>query len=210
MLDDGPIVERARRGDEAAWRILYERHVDLVFALAMRVVAERDAALDVVQETFIRASRALAGFRGEASFRSWLARIAMNETHTWLRRRAQRSEISLDAASPPVDEERPIDAKLARRETAARAFAFVRRLPEQQRDAVLLRITEGYSYREIGELLGTSEGSARVSYHHGISKLRAYMSEAAASGKEPEADEREDASGGDAGGPGGTRQLGAS
>lgn len=59
MLDDARAVEQARRGDDAAWRILYERHVDLVFRLAMREVGDRDAALDVVQETFIRATRGL-------------------------------------------------------------------------------------------------------------------------------------------------------
>ena len=71
--------------------------------------------------------------------------------------------------SPPRLE-RPIDADLV-----GRALEFVQTLPDQQRDAVLFRTTEGLSYKEIAEMLGTSEGSARVSYHHGVSKLRAHM-----------------------------------
>ena len=68
-----------------------------------------------------------------------------------------------------------VDTAVARGDLAERAFEFVRTLPDQQRNAVLLRTTEGYSYREIGEMLDTSEGSVRVSYHHGIAKLREHM-----------------------------------
>lgn len=180
MLDDGPVIEQARRGDESAWRHLYESHADLVFRLAIRSVGEREAALDIVQETFIRASRAIEGFRGEASFRSWIARIAINETRTWLRRQTRRREVSLEVVRDRSDGAMAVDTAVARGELAERAFEFVRTLPDQQRDAVLLRTTEGYSYREIAELLDTSEGSVRVSYHHGITKLREHMAELAA------------------------------
>ncbi|MFQ5680055.1 MAG: RNA polymerase sigma factor [Gemmatimonadota bacterium] len=175
MLDDDQAVEQARRGDEAAWRYLYERHVDLVFHLALRAVGDRDGALDVVQEAFVRAARGLDGFREEASFRSWIARIAINESRTWLRRRARRREISLERVPGRAGGEELPDAVLARQDLARRALEFVRTLPEQQRDVILLRTSEGYSYREIAEMLGTTEGSARVSYHHGMAKLREHL-----------------------------------
>lgn len=175
MLDDGRAVEQARRGDAAAWRLLYERHVDLVFRLAMREVGDRDAAMDVVQETFLRALRGLDGFRGDASFRSWVARIAINQSRTWLRTRGGRREVPLEAAPPLVERLAGPEVALARSELAERAFSFVRTLPDQQRDTILLRTTEGYSYREIAEILGTSEGSCRVSYHLGMEKLRKHL-----------------------------------
>lgn len=175
MLDDGPIVEKARRGNEAAWRQLYERHADLVFRLALRTVGEREAALDIVQDTYVRAARAIEGFRGDASFRSWISRIAINEARTWIRKTARRKESSLEAVPGQADGALPVDEAVARSELAARAVGFARTLPERQRDAVLLRTVEGYSYREIAELLGTSEGSIRVSYHHGINKLREFV-----------------------------------
>lgn len=175
MLDDGRAVEQARRGDEAAWRFLYERHVDLVFRLAAREVGDRDAAMDVVQATFIRATRGLDGFRGDASFRSWIARIAINESRTWLRNRGRRREVSLESTPPPAAAGRDPEAATVRGDLAERALAFVRALPEQQRDAILLRAAEGCSYREIAEILGTSEGSCRVSYHHGMAKLREHL-----------------------------------
>ena len=175
MLDDGPVVEQARRGNEAAWRQLYDRHADLVFRLALRTVGEREAALDVVQETYVRAARAIDGFRGDASFRSWISRIAINEARTWIRKTARRRESSLDVVPGQPDGAVPVDEVVARSDLAARAVAFARTLPDRQRDAVLLRTTEGYSYREIARMLGTSEGSVRVSYHHGIGKLREFL-----------------------------------
>lgn len=175
MLDDTAVVEQARRGDERAWRELYERHVDLVFRLAFRVVKDRDVALDLVQEAYVKASRAIDGFRGDASFRSWIASIALNEARSWVRKRARAPRVSLEAVPEPVSEERLPDQEVVDGDLAARALGFIETLPDQQRDSVLLRATEGLSYREIAELLGTSEGSARVSYHHGMAKLRAYM-----------------------------------
>jgi RNA polymerase sigma-70 factor (ECF subfamily) len=176
MLDDCTAVEQAKRGDEDAWRDLYERHVDLVFRLAYRVVSDRDVALDIVQETYIKASLAIGGFRGDSSFKTWIASITLNEARSWIRRQARESTVSLEAVGEPESGDRRTDEALADRDLAARAMAFVETLPEQQREAVVLRATAGLSYREISELLGTSEGSARVSYHHGIGKLREHMS----------------------------------
>lgn len=175
MLDDGRAVEQARRGDEAAWRVLFERHADLVFRLAMREIGDRDAALDVLQETFLRAWRGLERFRGDASFRSWVARIAINESRTWLRGRSRRREVRLDDRPLRAPGTGELGAAVERSELAERALALVRALPDQQRAVILLRTTEGYSYREIAEILGTSEGSCRVSYHHGMAKLREHL-----------------------------------
>lgn len=177
MLDDARTVEQARRGDERAWRLLYERHVDLVFRLAVREIGDREAALDVVQETFLRAARGLDGFRGEASFRTWIARIAIHRTRSWLREQRRHRELPLEAVPPRPGAGRGAAEAVARAELAERALAFVRTLPERQRDTIVLRTSEGLSYREIAEILGTSEGSCRVSYHHGMAKLRERFAE---------------------------------
>jgi RNA polymerase sigma-70 factor (ECF subfamily) len=175
MLDDRAAVEQARLGDERAWRRLYECHSDLIFRLAMRTVGDREAALDIVQETYVKASRALDGFRGDASFRSWLASIALNEARTWVRRTLRKREVSIESIAEPAQTGASADVVVARADLAERALEFIRTLPDQQRDAVLLRTTEGLPYREIAEALGTSEGSVRVSYHHGMAKLREHM-----------------------------------
>ena len=175
MLDERRAVEQARKGNESAWRSLYETYADFVFRLAMRRVGDRDAALDVVQETFIRASTAIDGFRGDAAFKSWIARIAINEATNHTRRRVRRRETPLEAVEhAPSGAEAP-DQKAVRKDMAERAFAFIRQLPNQQRDVLLLRTTEGLSYAEIATVLGSTEGSVRVSYHHGLRKLKEYF-----------------------------------
>lgn len=183
MLDERQAVEQARRGHEVAWRYLYEGHADFVFRLAVRTTGERAAALDIVQETFAKAAAGIDRFRGESTFRSWLARIAINETTNWIRRRARRRESTLEAAGQLAGAHRP-DEEAARLDLARRALAFARTLPPQQRDVLILRATEGFSYGEIARALRTSEGSVRVSYHHAIRKLREHfgVSAAASSG----------------------------
>ena len=178
MLDDRSAVEQARRGDERAWRELYERHVDLVYRLAYRVVNDRDVALDVVQEAFVKASGAISRFRGDASFKSWIAAIALNEARSWHRKRARERQVPLDAVPEPEAPQRPVDRAASEADLAERALEFVMTLPDQQRDAVVLRTTEGLSYREIAGMVGSSEGSVRVSYHHGMRKLREHMKSA--------------------------------
>lgn len=175
MLDDRAAVEQARLGDERAWRVLYERHVDLAFRLACRVVNDRDVALDVVQEAFVKASRAIGGFRGDSSFKSWIATITINEARSSLRKQGRERQVSLESVAEPESGGRRADDRVSDRQLAARALDFVATLPDQQRDAVLLRTTEGLSYREIAAIVGSSEGSVRVSYHHGMTKLREHM-----------------------------------
>lgn len=189
MLDERQAVEQARRGHEAAWRYLYEGHAGFVFRLAVRTTGDRAAALDVVQETFASAAAGIGRFRGESSFRSWLARIAINETTNWVRRQARRRELAIERADHIAAGNRP-DEGVARRDMAERALAYARTLPPQQRDALILRTTEGLTYGEIARALRTSEGSVRVSYHHAIRKLREHFGvEPAAESRGPEHDE---------------------
>lgn len=175
MLDDRAAVQQAQRGDDHAWRVLYERHVDLVFRLACRVVKDRDEALDVVQDAFLKASRSIHGFRGDSSFKSWIAAITLNEARSSLRKRGRERQVSLESVAEPQSGGRGPEDRASDRQLAERALEFVRGLPDQQRDAVLLRTTEGMSYREIAATLGSSEGSVRVSFHHGMRKLRDHM-----------------------------------
>lgn len=177
MLDERRAVEQARQGNESAWRSLYETYADFVFRLAMRKLGDREAALDVVQETFIRASRAIGDFRGDAAFKSWIARIAINEATNQIRRQARRREAPLEVVESAPSGEMGPEAEMVRKDMAERAFSFIRQLPDQQRDVLLLRTTEGMSYAEIADALGSTEGSVRVSYHHGLRKLKEHFEE---------------------------------
>ncbi len=132
---------------------------------------EEDAA-DATQETFLKAFRGLRGFRGDAAFRTWLLAIASNEVRGMLRRRSRRREAPLGEVEAYASDDPGPEEETVRRGEAQRLLRVLRKLPEKQRQAVTLRIFEGLSFREVGAVIGSSEGAARVNYHHGIKRLR--------------------------------------
>ena len=139
------------------------------------MMQDDDAAQDVVQDAFIKAFRALGGFRGDASFRTWVLTIAGNEARGALRRRGRRRETALEDAGPVRSEQKAPDTEAVEAQEAARARRMMETLPEKQKLSVALRIEEGLSFKEIGEIIGSSEGAARVNYFHGIRRLRELM-----------------------------------
>jgi RNA polymerase sigma-70 factor (ECF subfamily) len=173
--DDGELLQRARAGESGALEVLVARHHGAAYRVALGVLGSEADAADAAQEGLVRALRGLAGFRGDASFRTWLLTIVANEARSVLRRSARRREGPLEhdhaAAGPGIGE------AVAQRDEAARARALLARLPEKQRLAVQLRVDEGLSFREVGEVIGSTEGAARVNYHHGIRRLREWMDE---------------------------------
>lgn len=172
---DEVLVRRARDGEESALSALVKRHADAVYRVALAIAGDRDVAQDVSQDAFLKAFRGLEGFRGDAAFRTWLLTIAANAARGALRRRGRRRETDLDAAPPVVSEVRGPDEDAVLVSEAARAREALGRLPEKQRLSVQLRVDEGLSFREIAEVIGSTEGAARVNYFHGIRKLREWM-----------------------------------
>jgi len=172
---DAELVERGRSGDDAALSTLVQRHHGAAYRVALSLMRDGDAAQDVVQDAFVKAFRALDGFRGDASFGTWLLAITANEARGALRKGARRRETALDDAGPVRSEEMdPADAAVMSQESA-RARRMMERLPEKQRMSISLRIDEGLSFKEIGEVIESSEGAARVNYFHGIRRLRELM-----------------------------------
>jgi len=168
-------VARARTGDEAALSELVHRHHAAAYRVAVSLVRDDDTAQDVVQDAFLKAFRALDRFRGDASFRTWLLTITANEARGALRKRSRRRETALEDAPAVVsDELDPAEGAVISQESA-RAREMLDRLPEKQRLSVSLRVDEGLSFKEIGEIIGSSEGAARVNYFHGIRRLRESM-----------------------------------
>lgn len=173
--DDAALLARARAGDAHARDELIGRYVDDVFALTSRMLGNAEQGADAAQDAFVNALRGLDSFRGEASFRTWLLRIAANAARTAMRRSGRRREAPLEiveaTAADPADPTRIV----TQRSEAARAIALLAGLPARQRQVVTLRATVGLDYREIGRLLGCSETAARVNYHHGMKRLRELM-----------------------------------
>lgn len=174
-VPDAELVARGRDGDAHALDLIVRKFHAGAYRLALSYLRDTHAAEDAVQDAFIKAFRSLDGFRGDASFRTWLYRITANEAKGALRRTGRRREEPIDDAdtvawtgSDPAE-----DAVVS--QEAERARTMLQRLPEKQRLSVTLRIEEGLSFREIGDVTGSSEGAARVNYFHGIRRLRELM-----------------------------------
>jgi RNA polymerase sigma-70 factor, ECF subfamily len=170
--EDGGLLDRARSGDEAALDAIVARHYRAVYEVTYRVLGDPELASDAAQEAFIKAIGALGTFRGDASLRTWLLRIATNTARSAGRKSTSRREVALEPESVGAGSGPDPASQAVTRTEAERASRALERLPEKQRLAVSLRIYQDLSHREIAAVLGSSEGAARVNYHLGIKRLR--------------------------------------
>jgi RNA polymerase sigma-70 factor (ECF subfamily) len=149
-------------------------HKGRVYGVALRVVADPDLAADVVQETFLRAWRGLARFRGESQVSTWLHRIAINTALTARRRAARNDDTSLDSIDEVVAESTPYADPERRGEVLdlrARLEEALDSLPPGHKAVVILKDIEGWSHSEIAERLGISESAAKVRLHRAHRRL---------------------------------------
>jgi RNA polymerase sigma-70 factor (ECF subfamily) len=173
---DAALIEEALRGRLDAFNQLVLRHQDHLFALVYRLVPDRDAAADAVQEAFFSAYRNLAAFRG-GSVRSWLGRIAVNAALDLQRARRRRPsqqypEFEDESWQPPAEAavEPETKALAAERSTAlARALGA---LPSEQRNCIVLFDVEGYDYAEIAGIMRVEVGTVKSRIHRGRLALR--------------------------------------
>ena len=169
---DEELVRDARDGSQGALDQLVDRHHAIVYRTALGILGDADEAADATQETFMKAFRALGRFRGDARFRTWLLTIASNAARGMHRKRERRREKPLEDAPDVVAPGRDGSQAVSEAEEVERVARLLARLPEKQRLAVQLRTQEGLSFKEVAEIIGSSEGAARVNYHHGIRRLR--------------------------------------
>jgi RNA polymerase sigma-70 factor, ECF subfamily len=175
--DEGDLglIARWKSGDQRAAARLVERHAD---ALARFAVSngERNDVEELVQDTFVRAFASLDGFRGDSSFRTWLFSIERRlllDRRRSLRRRKDVIEIQEGDAATSFD---ALDSVMAD-ETQLRLKRAMTRLSPTQREVFTLRVSEGLSYKEIAELVGTTEGAARVHYHNAMRTVKESLDE---------------------------------
>jgi len=175
-LNDLDLIDEIRSGSRAAFDQLIRRHEQLVYRIAYSFTGEAEGALDISQNVFIRVHDKLDRFQGRSAFRTWLARIAHNESLSWLRsqkRHTNHSDVDdlAGPACPPVQE-----MALVRAERSRDLLAEVHRLNPRQRQAVLLRYFEKMPVREIGDVLECSEGQVKSILFRSLQKLRTHLS----------------------------------
>lgn len=169
---DLELVARWRAGDERAATALVERHAPPLARYVVSLgVRDGEGVQDVVQDTFVRAFGALEAFRGESALRTWLFTIARRLVMD--RRRAQRRdrmmvEVEEGDATTAYD---ALDGIVAD-ESRQKMQDAIGRLTPTQREVFTLRVNDGLSYKEIAEVVGTTEGAARVHYHNALRTVK--------------------------------------
>ena len=166
---EAALIERCVAGDETACADLVAAHQRTVFNLAFHLLGDRDEALDVSQEVFLRVFRTLSRFRGQSALRTWIYRIVVNQVRNrqrWWRRRRRADLVSLDdhlKRCGEIEATREIlpDRLLASKETASRIWAAMERLPFEQRTALVLREVDGLRYEEIAFTLDVAIGTVK-------------------------------------------------
>lgn len=159
--EDSRLVERARDGDTRAFADLVRRHQGPVFRFLLRMTGSRDEAMDLAQETFMKAWQALPRWQPRAQFRTWLFQIARNGALDVLRRRGAVEFVPIEDEPVAVAQDPGPDEQLDTRERYRLLEAALQRLPAEHREILLLREIESLSYAEIAVALGIQEGTVK-------------------------------------------------
>jgi RNA polymerase sigma-70 factor, ECF subfamily len=167
---DRELAERFRSGERGAFDLIVRKHQKGVWRVVRRYVKGDADAKDVTQQVFVRAFKGLASFRGAASVRSWLYRIAINCALSWIRdhRREQPCEIAEDSLTAmPI-----APGRISDDQDGVRLRAAIAQLPPKQKLVLELRVFDDLSFKEVAELADCSENAAKVNFHYAVKKLR--------------------------------------
>jgi len=162
---DRVTLERARRGEMAAFAAIYSRFSGACYTLALRVLGEPSGAEDIVQEVFLKMFATVRGFRGDAPFGAWLKRLTANATIDVLRSRQRFRDDDVDA----LFESMP--AASADAEDGVDAWSLLQRLPPRARAVVVLHEVEGYTHKELADLFGQSESYSKSILARALKRL---------------------------------------
>jgi RNA polymerase sigma-70 factor (ECF subfamily) len=180
--DETELIRRAREGDRAAFGMLVERYQHRVVRVAMAVVHNQDDALELAQETFVRAYENLAKFESRSSLSTWLYRIAANIAIDFRRREGRQTilrgeEGELEISRLPSESGNSF-AETARGELNKRLRDALKQLTPEHRAVILLREVEGLSYDEIGDILECPRGTVMSRLHYARGRLRTLLKDA--------------------------------
>jgi RNA polymerase sigma-70 factor, ECF subfamily len=168
------LILEVQEGSHGAFRELVELHMRRVYDLAYGFVNDHDDAEDIAQEVFVKVFRSIKDFRQESGFSTWLYRIAANSSLDRLKQRkrsiarfvpmeeSQAGEVSIDPRTDQID-------------ASARIERALHELPTLQRAVVMLRHMEGFSTRQVSDILKCSEGTVKTHLHRGLKKMRSKL-----------------------------------
>lgn len=186
---EAAFIEKLRAGDTAAFEQMVNRYSPQIYGLLYRITKDPEEASDITQDTFLRAFKGITKFRGDSSVKTWLYRIAINQSRNrfhWWKRRKRHKTVSLD--DPAGSTDRPLtdvipgsaltpEEDALRREQGVLLESAIRKLPEHFREAVVLCDVQGFAYEEIASILEINVGTVKSRISRGRSAIRQMLSD---------------------------------
>lgn len=160
-----------------AFNLIVEKYSERLYWHIRKLTASHEDTNDILQNTFIKAWSALPQFREESRLYTWLYRIATNESLTFIKRAKLKAMLSLSDYSRQIENQLEADCYFDGDKTQTLLRRAIMKLPEKQRAVFNLRYYEEMKYEDISEILDTSVGALKASYHHAFQKVQEYLKE---------------------------------
>jgi len=173
--EETDMISRCQQGDQEALKKIFDKYHKKVYSIAYGVVRQREEALDVVQEVFIKLFRSIKNFKGKSHFYTYLYRMVMNTAIDHKRKAGKQFMSSLDeeGSFEPSDEaEKGPERILLQKELEERVKLAMDKLPDEQKAALIFRDVEGLSYQEMAEAMGCSIGTVMSRLHYGRKRMQ--------------------------------------
>jgi len=173
--EETEMISRCQQGDQEALKEIFDKYYKKVYRIAYGVVRQREEALDVVQEVFIKLFRSIKNFKGRSHFYTYLYRMVMNTAIDHKRKAGKQFMSSLNeegSFEPPDEAEKGPERILLQKELEERVKLAMDRLPAEQKAALIFRDVEGLSYQEMAEAMGCSIGTVMSRLHYGRKRMQ--------------------------------------
>ena len=171
MKKDQELIQDFQNGNEEAFNELVRRYLDLVHGFFQKLTNDEMEAEDLAQTVFIKLFKSLKKFRFESEFNTYLYRVNANTANTYFKRNKWRNILHLDQMVEPSFDDNQQDREWKKEEL----WSAISRLPKKQRSVVMMRISEMLPFKDIGNILHMSEGTAKVNFHHGIKRIKVLL-----------------------------------
>ncbi len=173
--EETEMISRCQKGDQQALKEIFDKYQKKVYRIAYGVVRQREEALDIVQEVFIKLFHSIKNFKGRSQFYTYLYRMTMNTAIDHTRKMGKQTISSLDeegSFEPSDAVEKGPERILLQKELEERVKRAMDKLPAEQRAALIFRDVEGLSYQEMAEAMGSSIGTVMSRLHYGRKRLQ--------------------------------------
>lgn len=179
MIAEETLVKQLKQKDtqSKAFEMLINTYKERLYWHIRRIVLDHDDADDVLQNTFIKVFRSIDGFKGDSKLYSWMYRIATNESLSFLKQKSRKLGVNSEALQERIANNLQADVYFEGDELQYKLQQAIAKLPEKQKLVFNMKYFEELKYEEISEILETSVGGLKASYHHAVKKIESYLKE---------------------------------